>query len=74
MYDISAQNTLYESHMHYGKRCGPSFAANNGLLRVARIPVNYLFGKSLEIKFFGHLKRHQNYHKYAQSLRRMCAY
>ncbi|KAJ7826114.1 hypothetical protein B0H14DRAFT_2596025 [Mycena olivaceomarginata] len=40
--------------MHYGKRCGPSFGPNNGLLRVARIPVNYLFGKSLEIKFVGH--------------------
>ena len=60
--------------MHYGKRRGPSFAPNNGLLRVARIPVNYLFGKSLEIKFVGHSKRHQNYHKYAQSLRKMCAY
>ncbi|KAJ7873637.1 hypothetical protein B0H14DRAFT_2569654 [Mycena olivaceomarginata] len=57
--------------MHYGKRCGPSFGPNNGLLRVARIPVNYLFGKSLEIKFVGHSNGTKS-SKYAQSLRRMC--
>ncbi|KAJ7785228.1 hypothetical protein DFH07DRAFT_763827 [Mycena maculata] len=74
MYDMSAQNTLYGSHVHYSRRWGPALATNNGLSRVARIPVNFPFGKSLKTKFIGHSKRHRNCRKYAEFLRSTRAY